>query len=163
MLVGKPLPVHYSLCMFPWNLHQTNGCWATIHNTVSIWCTTTSLGRGLGTCMAVLLSIFSMIKQRAPICESTLWKLQKKIYSGRTLLLCMTFVLIIMTPKHFWLLQGIWHQTRQHKFLVLEKVLLFYRSVVEVELPDFMWPHTRCPKKNYSVAFMLISHPNIHI
>ena len=28
-------------------------------------------------------------------------------YSGRTLLLCMTFVLIIRTSKHFWLLQCI--------------------------------------------------------
>ena len=34
------------------------------------------------------------------------------MYSGRTLLLCMTSVLIIMTFKHFWLLQSIGHQTR---------------------------------------------------
>ena len=28
-------------------------------------------------------------------------------YSGRTLILCMTFGLIIRTSKHFWLLQSI--------------------------------------------------------
>ena len=67
----------------------------------------------------------------------------------------MTFLLIIMTSKHFWLLQSIWHQTRvtylwciancshwnhcmwsqelwEHKFLVLKKVLLFYRSMLRL-------------------------------
>ena len=76
-------------------------------------------------------------------------------YSGRTRLLCMTFGLIIMTSKHFWLLQSTWHQTRvtylwciancshwnhhiwsqelwEHKFLVLKKVLLFYRSMLRL-------------------------------
>ena len=79
----------------------------------------------------------------------------RKLYSGRTLLLCMTFGLIIMTSKHFWLLQSTWHQTRvtylwciancshwnhhiwsqelwEHKFLVLKKVLLFYRSMLRL-------------------------------
>ena len=32
-------------------------------------------------------------------------------YSGRILFLCTTFVLIIMTSKHFWLHQCIWLQT----------------------------------------------------
>ena len=76
-------------------------------------------------------------------------------YSGRTLLLCMTFELIIMTSKPIWLLQSPWHQTRvtylwciancshwnhhiwsqelwEHKFLVLKKVLLFYRSMLRL-------------------------------
>ena len=76
-------------------------------------------------------------------------------YSGHTLLLCMTFVLIIRTSKHFWLLQCIWHLTRvtypwfitncshwnhciwsqelwEHKFLDLKKVLLFYRSMLRL-------------------------------
>ena len=77
------------------------------------------------------------------------------LYSGRRLLLCMTFVLIIRTSKHFWLLQCIWHLTRvtypwfitncshwnhciwsqelwEHKFLDLKKVLLFYRSMLRL-------------------------------
>ena len=37
--------------------------------------------------------------------EMLLW------YSGRILFLCTTFVLIIMTSKHFWLHQCIWLQT----------------------------------------------------
>ena len=35
----------------------------------------------------------------------------KYSYSGRTLKLCITFVPIMRTSKHFWLLQYIWHQT----------------------------------------------------
>ena len=77
------------------------------------------------------------------------------IYSGQTLKWCMTFVLIIRTSKHFWLLQCIWHLTRvtypwfitncshwnhciwsqelwEHKFLDLKKVLLFYRSMLRL-------------------------------
>ena len=77
------------------------------------------------------------------------------LYSGRRLLLYMTFVLMIMTSKHFWLLQCIYHQTRvtypwfittcshwnhfiwsqelcEHKFLVSKKVLLFYRSMLRL-------------------------------
>ena len=44
------------------------------------------------------------------------WSLSVKyyclLYSGRTLKWCMTFVPIIRTSKHFWLLQCIWLQTR---------------------------------------------------
>ena len=82
--------------------------------------------------------------------------LKKSLYSGRTLLLCMTFVLItIMSSKHFWLLQCILHQTIvtyawciancshwnyciwlqelwEHKLLVLKKFLLFYRSMLRL-------------------------------
>ena len=77
-----------------------------------------------------------------------------KSYSGRKLELCTTFAAIIRTSKHFWLLQCIWHQTRvtypwcitlcshwnhciwsqefwDHKFLVLENGLIFYRFMVE--------------------------------
>ena len=75
-------------------------------------------------------------------------------YSGRTLKLCITFVPVIRTSKHFWLLQCIWHQTMviypwcittcshwnhciwsqelwEHKFLVFKNGLLFYRFMVE--------------------------------
>ena len=75
-------------------------------------------------------------------------------YSGRTIKLYITFVPIIRTSKHFWLIQCIWHQTRvtylwctttcthnnhciwsqelwEHKFLVLKNGLLFCRSMVE--------------------------------
>ena len=75
-------------------------------------------------------------------------------YSGRRLLLYITYVLIIRTSRHFWLLKCIWHQTRvtypwcfttcshwnhciwsqelwEHKFLVLKNGLLFYRSMAE--------------------------------
>ena len=67
----------------------------------------------------------------------------------------MTLVLIIMTSKPFWLLQSPWHHIRvtylwciancshwnhciwsqelwEHKFLVLKKVLLFYRSMLRL-------------------------------
>ena len=77
-----------------------------------------------------------------------------KWYSGRTLKLYITFVPMIRTSKHFWLLQCIWHQTMviypwcsttcshwnhciwswelwEHKFLVLKNGLLFYRFMVE--------------------------------
>ena len=76
------------------------------------------------------------------------------VYSGRTLKLYITFVPIIRTSKHFWLLQCIWHQTMviypwcittcshwnhciwsqelwEHKFLVFKNGLLFYRFMVE--------------------------------
>ena len=74
---------------------------------------------------------------------------------GHTLKWCMTFVVIIWSSKHFWLLQCIWHLTRvtypwfitncshwnhciwsqelwEHKFLDLKKVLLFYRSMLRL-------------------------------
>ena len=77
------------------------------------------------------------------------------LYSGRRMLLYMTFKLIIMTSKPFWLLQSPWHHIRvtylwciancshwnhciwsqelwEHKFLVLRKVLLFYRSMLRL-------------------------------
>ena len=89
----------------------------------------------------------------------------QKLLSDDSLKWCMTFVPIIRTFKHFWLLQWIWHQTRvtypwritycsnwnhciwsqelwEHKFLVLKNSLLFYRSLVEVEFPKVLWPYT---------------------
>ena len=44
------------------------------------------------------------------ICTFRLFMSNK--YSGRRLFLYMTFVPMIMTSKHFWLLQCIYHQTR---------------------------------------------------
>ena len=65
-------------------------------------------------------------------------------YSGRTLLLYMTFVLINMTSKHFWLLQCTQHQTRiTYPWCIANcshwnwNSLLFYRSMVELSSQRF--------------------------
>ena len=76
------------------------------------------------------------------------------LYSGSMLRLYITFVPVIRTSKHFWLLQYIWDQTMviypwcittcshwnhciwsqelwEYKFLVFKNGLIFYRFVVE--------------------------------
>ena len=86
-------------------------------------------------------------------------------YSGCTLHWCMTFVIKIMTFKHFWLFQCIWHQNRvtyplcnancshrnyckmsqnarDPKIYLFKDSLLFYEYKVEWMSWGVLWPYT---------------------
>ena len=118
--------------------------------------------------------LHSKYLQRKVVNVEYIWR----IYSGLPLKLCMTFVLLIMTSKHFWLLQCIWHQTRvtypwctttcsywnhciwsqelwEHKFLVFKNGLLFYRFMVEwvsfLHLKHYHTFHCHFVRKRHSL------------